>query len=69
MVAPELEKLARARAPGVVVAKVDTESLPAVAAQYSVKSIPTLILFRGGREARRVSGALPADRIASELGL
>jgi thioredoxin 2 len=69
MVAPELEKLAGDRAGRVVVAKVDTEALPEVAARFDVRSIPTMIVFRGGREADRLTGAMPASAIASRLAL
>jgi thioredoxin 2 len=69
VVAPELEKLARERAGKLVVAKVDTEALPSVAARFNIYSIPTLILFAGGREEKRVSGAMPASAIASAFGL
>jgi thioredoxin 2 len=68
-VAPELEKLARERAGKLVVAKVDTEALPNVTARFSIHSIPTLILFGGGREQKRVSGAMPASAIVSAFGL
>jgi thioredoxin 2 len=37
--------------------------VPEVAARYGIRSIPTLILFRNGREAARVSGALPAGQL------
>jgi thioredoxin 2 len=69
MVAPELEKLARDRAGRVVVAKVDTEALPDVAGRFGIRSIPTMVLMRGGREAKRVSGAMPASAIASSLAV
>ena len=69
MVAPELAKLATERAGRLVVAKVDTETLPEVAGRFGVRSIPTMILFRGGREAKRVSGAMPASAIASQLAV
>jgi thioredoxin 2 len=69
MVAPELEKLAKSKAGSAVVAKVDTEALPGVAARFNISGIPTLILFRDGREAKRVSGAMPASAIASTMGL
>jgi thioredoxin 2 len=68
-VAPELETVARGRAGKVVVAKVDTESLPQVAARFGIRSIPTMILFRGGSEASRISGAMPASAIAARLGV
>ena len=68
-VAPELAKLADARKGALVVAKVDTEELPDVAARFGIRSIPTMILFVGGREAKRISGAMPANAIASQLAL
>jgi thioredoxin 2 len=69
MVAPELEKLAKEREGQLVVAKVDTEALPDIASRFGIQSIPTMILFRGGQEAERLSGAMPAAAIASRLGL
>lgn len=69
MIAPELEKLARERAGRVVVAKLNTDELPSVAARYGIQGIPTMILFRNGTEAQRVSGAMPGAAIASQLGL
>jgi len=68
-VAPELEKLAEARSGKVIVAKVDTEALPDVAGRFDIRSIPTMIVFRGGREAERLSGAMPASAIAQRLAL
>jgi thioredoxin 2 len=68
-VAPELEKLARERAGRVIVAKVNTEELPEVAGRFAIRSIPTMILFRGGKEASRVTGAMPANAIAERLAL
>jgi thioredoxin 2 len=69
MVAPELAKLAAERTGRVVVAKVDTEALPEVAGRFGIRSIPTMILFRGGREAKRISGAMPASAIAAQLAV
>jgi thioredoxin 2 len=69
MVAPELEKVAAERAGRVIVAKVDTEALPDVAARFDIRSIPTLILFRNGREAERLSGAMPASAIKERFRL
>ena len=68
-VAPELEKLAKGHAGRVIVAKIDTEALPNVAARFGIRSIPTMILFRGGKESARLSGAMPASAIASQLAL
>ncbi len=68
-VAPEMAKIAKDRKGRVVVAKVDTEALPAIASRYGIRSIPTMILFRGGKEAQRLSGAMPASRVTAELGI
>jgi thioredoxin 2 len=69
VVAPELEKLAQKRTGDVIIAKVDTEALPDVAARYGIQSIPTMIVFRDGNEANRLSGAMPASAIESRLEL
>jgi thioredoxin 2 len=69
LVAPELEKLSAERAGKVVVAKVDTEALPEVAGRFGIRSIPTLIAFKQGRESKRVSGAMPASAIAQQLAI
>jgi thioredoxin len=68
-VAPEVEKLAGQRAGSVVVAKVDTDALADVAGRYGIRSIPTIILFRDGQEAKRVMGAMPASDIAAGLAI
>ena len=67
MVAPELEKVAAQGSGQVIVAKVDTEALPDVAARFAIRSIPTMILFRDGKEAERLSGAMPASAIQARL--
>jgi len=68
-VAPELEKIAGDRSGRVIVAKVDTEALPHIAARFAIRSIPTMIVFRDGKEAKRLSGAMPASVIAQQLAL
>jgi thioredoxin 2 len=67
--APELEKLAASRAGAAIVVKVDTDAQPELSARFGIRSIPTLVVFRGGREHKRVSGAMPATAIATQLGL
>ena len=46
--------------PEVRFAKVDTEASPQASATYAIRSIPTLILFRGGKEVARQAGAMSA---------
>ncbi|HNN92743.1 MAG TPA: thioredoxin domain-containing protein, partial [Pseudomonadota bacterium] len=68
VIATYVEKGSRVKQ-GDVIAKVDTEALPRIAARFDIRSIPTMILFRGGSEAQRLSGAMPAQAIAARLGL
>jgi thioredoxin 2 len=68
-VGPELETLARNHSGRVVVAKVDTEALPQIASRFGIRTIPTMVLFRQGKEATRVSGAISAQEIAARLSL
>ena len=67
VVAPELAKVATAGAGRWLVAKVNTEALPEFGTRFGIRAIPTLILFKDGREAARQSGALPAPAILQFL--
>ena len=64
VMAPHFERAARELEPGVRLAKVNTEDEQAVAAKYDIRSIPTLIAFRSGREVARQSGAMDASALA-----
>jgi thioredoxin 2 len=55
--APAYEQAAARLAPGVRLAKLDTEAEPEIAARFGIRSIPTLIAFKNGREVARRSGA------------
>ncbi|MDY6815898.1 MAG: thioredoxin TrxC [Pseudomonadota bacterium] len=70
--APEFEQAARNWAGKVAFARLNTEQAPQSSSQYGIRSIPTLILFRSGREIARKSGAMPAAQLSawlnSELG-
>lgn len=63
MVAPQIAEVAKRQAGQLIVAKVNTDSVQAVAARLGIQSIPTLAVFAGGREASRTSGAMAADQI------
>lgn len=63
MMAPEFKKAAQAMEPAVRFAKLDTEAAQAQAAAHGIRSIPTMILFKDGREVARQSGAMPAGQI------
>jgi thioredoxin 2 len=64
--APQFTAAAQ-RKPEVRFAKVDTDASPRASAQYAIRSIPTLVLFKGGREAARVSGAMSAPQLLGWL--
>ena len=55
---PEFAAAARELEPAMRLAKVSTEEAPRLAAELGISSIPTLALFRGGREVARQAGAL-----------
>ena len=61
--APAFEAAAARLEPGIRLAKLDTQAHPDAAAPYGIRGIPTMILFRGGREVARTSGAMPAGAI------
>ena len=63
MMAPQFEAAAAALEPAFRLAKIDTDAQPALGARFGIRSIPTLALFRGGRELARCSGAMAAADI------
>ena len=63
MMAPAFAQAAGELEPRVRLAKVDTEAQQAIAARYTIRSIPTLILFRDGREVARQAGAMSKNDI------
>lgn len=67
MVAPEVAKVAANGAGRWLVSKVNTEDLPEMAARFGIRAIPTLAVFRGGRELARQSGVMPAPSIQQFL--
>lgn len=63
MMAPHFVQAAAQLEPRVRLLKVDTDAEPALGTRYSIRSIPTLALFRGGREVARQSGATSSAEI------
>jgi thioredoxin 2 len=62
--APHFEAAAATLEPKLRLAKVDTDAEPELGARYGIRSIPTLVLFRGGREVARQAGAMSREQIA-----
>jgi len=67
MMAPEVEKVAQRMAGQVLVVKVDTEAVPDLGERFGIRSIPTVAVFRSGREVAREAGARPAADIQALL--
>lgn len=63
VVAPHVAEVARRMSGELIVAKLDTDGVPDVAARAGIRSIPTLAVFAGGREVQRTAGAAGADDI------
>ncbi|MBS1200015.1 MAG: thiol reductase thioredoxin [Proteobacteria bacterium] len=65
--APRFEAAARQFEPRLRFAKVNTDAEPQLAARFNIRSIPTLIVFRGGRPVAQQAGALDAGSLARWL--
>jgi thioredoxin 2 len=63
MMAPQFVQAAGLLEPDIRLAKVDTEAEQALGAQHGIRSIPTLALFKEGRELARQAGAMGAQDI------
>ena len=66
MVSPIVDEIAKERS-DITVGKVNVDDENALAMKYSVMSIPTLIVFKDGKEAARIVGARPKAAILAEL--
>ena len=65
---PVIDELARIAGDDVTIGKLDVDAHPEVAARYDVRSIPTILLFRGGQVVERRVGALPLEELQALLG-
>lgn len=63
MMAPVFEAAARELEPHLRLAKLDTEAAPAIAARFGIRSIPSLVMLRRGRELARSAGAMPLPQL------
>ena len=67
MVAPVLEEIATEQGEKVKIAKLDVDANPITAGRFGVRSIPTMILFKNGREAQRVVGYMPKEKLMQQI--
>jgi thioredoxin 1 len=68
VIAPELVKLASDWKGKITIIKINTDEKKAIALKYGITSIPTLILFKGGKEIKRISGALNCEQLKQVFG-
>ncbi len=69
IMAPVLDDFARERQGEVLVVKLDTDRNPATTHRFGIRAIPTLIVFRQGREMGRQAGAIPRQALEALAGL
>ena len=67
MIAPVLEEIAAEKAGSLTVAKLDVDANPGTARDYQVVSIPTLLLFKDGKQIKRIVGSKGKAALLREL--
>lgn len=67
MIAPFVEELAKEYEGKVKVGKVDVDSNPNTSMTYGIRSIPTLLIFKDGKIADQIIGAVPKQAMAQKL--
>ncbi|BAZ09385.1 thioredoxin [Calothrix sp. NIES-4071] len=67
MVTPVVDEVAAEYSGQVKVVKLNTDQNPTVASHYGIRSIPTLMVFKGGRQVDTVVGAVPKTTLAKTL--
>jgi thioredoxin 2 len=68
MMAPQFAQAAKALKGRALLAKVDTDANPQVAARFAIRSIPTMVKLQSGREVQRTAGAMQAGQIVNWIG-
>ncbi len=67
MVSPILEEIASEQSAKLRVVKLDVDANPITAGRFGVRSIPTMILFKNGRETQRLVGYMPKEKLLQQL--
>ncbi|HEX7659434.1 MAG TPA: thioredoxin [Pseudonocardiaceae bacterium] len=67
MVAPVLEEIAAEHPEQITVAKLDIDANPTTARDYRIMSVPTMILFKGGKPMKQIIGAKPKSALLKDL--
>ena len=69
IMAPSVDQLASETQGKLLVAKLDTDRSPRTAQSFDIRGIPTVIVFEGGTEARRSTGAMPLPQLRQLAGV
>ncbi|MCC3145237.1 thioredoxin [Halanaerobium sp. Z-7514] len=69
MVAPVVEEIAQEYDDTIKVAKLNVDENQAIASQYGIMSIPTMLVFENGEVKDKLVGYMPKDKLVSKLGL
>lgn len=67
MIAPVVEELAATYAGKMTMGKLNVDDHPQIAAQFRIMNIPTLLLFKGGREVDRIVGVVPKEELIRRI--
>ena len=67
MIAPILEEIAVEKGEALQIAKLNVDEAPDIARRFEVMSIPTMILFKNGAEAKRIIGAKPKQALLDDV--
>lgn len=67
MIAPAVKEIASEQKDFLLVAKMDIDENPMIPGRYSIMSIPTLMLFKGGEVVARFTGVRPKDQIMAQV--
>lgn len=67
MIAPYVEQMAEEYKDKAVVAKVDVDSNPGIAARYGIRNIPTVLFFKNGQMVDKQVGAVPKSALVAKL--
>jgi thioredoxin 1 len=67
MIAPLIDELATEYSGKVKCFKLNTDESPGVATEYGIRSIPTVMIFKGGKKMETIIGAVPKASLAQSL--
>ena len=67
MVSPIIARIAKEYKGRITTVKINTEKKPSISAQYSIQSIPTIMIFHKGKQLLRLEGAHPYESLKAEI--